>query len=74
MTTKYFAELTDHTIQEAETLLIWAGIEKWAEGEYHEVHNQWRYQHAFYLWLWLHEQTILAIRDGGGIVNESLSH
>lgn len=65
MTTEYFSELTDHTIEEAETLLKWAkckGI--------HIATNIWENRDCINLWMWLHEQTILAIRDGGGKVND----
>lgn len=63
MTTEYFAELTDHTIEEAETLLKWAGIHNYPESE------DWFYGEAISLYLWLNDQTIDAIRDGGGMVN-----
>lgn len=71
MTTEYFADLTDHTIEEAETLLRWAGIKKYDSapelggGPWH-----YNYGDAFRLWMWLFNQTIAAIRDGGGKSNE----
>lgn len=69
VTTEYFSELTDHTLEEAETLCRWAMCK-----EGYRDRPLWIYRDCIDLQMWLHEQTILAIRDGGGIVNESLSH
>lgn len=67
MTTEYFAELTGHTIEEAETLLKWAfPLEVWLL-----CPPIWHYGKCIDLQMWLHDQTILAIRAGGGKVNET---
>lgn len=67
MTTQYFAELTDHTIEEAERLLKWARI--YANSNYPGL---WHYRDCIDLQMWLHEQTIAAIRAGGGKPNENV--
>lgn len=62
MTTAYFAELTDHTIEEAETLLKWAKVVTSAYST--PVSYVWDYGDACHLWFWLSDQSILAIEAG----------
>lgn len=74
MTTEHFAEFADHTAEEAEMLLKWAGVNflGWrGEGWKSDYEANWLYSDALDLQMWLHEQTILAVRAGGGEENGS---
>lgn len=64
MSTAYFAELTGHTIEEAETLLRWAGVKGYNTSIVDQPNDRWHSSEATNLIMYLHNQPIEAIRAG----------